>query len=66
MTIRWGDRTTTHVKLGTHRIAHVYRRPGRYTITVTVVDRAGNQTTVVRHVKIQSASASGQSGSGGK
>ena len=66
VTIGWGDRTTTHVKLGTHRIAHVYRRAGRYTITVTVVDRAGNQTKVVRHVKIQSASASGKSGSGGK
>ncbi len=66
VTIRWGDRTSTHVKLGTHRIAHVYRRAGRYTITVTVVDRAGNQTKVVRHLKIQSASASGKSGSGGK
>jgi hypothetical protein len=66
VTIRWGDRTTTHVKLGTHRIAHAYRRAGRYTITVTVVDRAGNQTKVVRHVTIQSASASGKPGSGGK
>jgi hypothetical protein len=66
VTIRWGDRTTTHVKLGTHRVAHAYRRPGRYTITVTVVDRAGNQTKVARHVTIQSASAGGKSGSGGK
>ena len=66
VTIRWGDRTTTHVKLGTHRIAHAYRRAGRYTITVTVFDRAGNQTKVVRQVKIQSASAGGKSGSGGK
>jgi len=31
---------------------HSYRRPGRYRITVTVVDRAGNQTRVVRRVKI--------------
>ncbi|MGH2885172.1 MAG: PKD domain-containing protein, partial [Solirubrobacteraceae bacterium] len=52
LTIRWGDGTVTSVKPGTHRIAHVYRRPGRYKITVTVADRAGNQTTVVRHVKI--------------
>jgi PKD domain len=66
VTIRWGDRTITHVKLGTHRIAHVYRRAGRYTITVTVLDRAGNQTKVVRHLKIQSASAGGESGSRGK
>jgi hypothetical protein len=52
VTIRWGDGTVTHVRLGTHRVAHAYRRAGRYMIKVTVVDRAGNQTTVVRHVKI--------------
>ncbi len=57
LTIRWGDRTVTQVKPGTHRIAHVYRRPGRYKITVTVADRAGNQTTVVRHVRISAARA---------
>ncbi len=58
LTIRWGDGTVTHVKPGTHRIAHVYRRPGRYEITVAVEDRAGNRTTVVRHVKIGEASSS--------
>ena len=63
LTIRWGDGTVTHVKPGTHRVAHVYRRAGRYKITVTVADRAGNQTTVVRHVKI---AAGGKPGSGGK
>jgi hypothetical protein len=42
---------------GEHRISHAYRRPGRYTITVTVFDRAGNQRTVVRHVKIRSSRA---------
>ena len=63
LTIRWGDGTVTRVKPGTHRIAHAYRRPGRYRITVTVADRAGNQTTVVRHVKI---AAGGKPGSGGK
>ena len=52
LTIRWGDGTVTHVKPGTHRIAHVYGRPGRYKIAVTVADRAGNQRTVVRTVKI--------------
>jgi len=52
LTIRWGDGAVTKVKPGEHRIAHVYRRPGRYKITVTVADRAGNQTTVVRHLKI--------------
>jgi hypothetical protein len=52
VTIRWGDGTITHVKIGTHRIAHVYRRRGRYTIEVAVADRAGNQTTAAHHVKI--------------
>ena len=52
LTIRWGDGAVTRVKPGTHRISHVYRRPGRYKVTVTVADRAGNQKTVVRHVKI--------------
>lgn len=53
LTIRWGDRTVTHPKRGVHRSAHVYRRAGRYRITITVVDRAGNTTTVVRRVKIK-------------
>jgi PKD domain-containing protein len=52
LTIRWGDGTISHINPGAHRIPHAYRRPGRYKITVTVADRAGNQTTMVRHVKI--------------
>ena len=52
VTIRWGDGTVTHVRLGTHRVLHAYRRRGRYKIAVTVSDRAGNQTTVERHVRI--------------
>jgi hypothetical protein len=52
LTIRWGDGTTTRIKPGTHRVAHIYLRPGRYRITVTVADRAGNQTRVARRVKI--------------
>ena len=62
LTIRWGDGTVTHVKPGTHRIAHVFRRAGRYRITITVADRAGNQTTVVRHVKIRAGGAAGSGG----
>jgi hypothetical protein len=52
VTIHWGDGTTTHVKPGTRRIIHSYRRRGRYKITVTVLDRAGNRTTAVRRVEI--------------
>ncbi len=54
LTVGWGDGSVTHLKPGEHRFAHTYRRPGRYTITVTVYDRAGNRRTVVRHVKIAS------------
>jgi hypothetical protein len=52
----------THVKVGTHRVVHVYRRAGRYKITVTVADRAGNQKSVVRRIKIAAANASGTRG----
>ncbi len=55
LTIRWGDGTTTRIKPGTHRLLHSYRRPGHYRITVTVTDRAGNQTRIVRRVKIAKA-----------
>ncbi len=52
LTIHWGDGTTTTVKPGTHRIVHSYRRAGRDKITITVLDRAGNRTSVVKRVKI--------------
>ncbi|HUA06251.1 MAG TPA: PKD domain-containing protein [Solirubrobacteraceae bacterium] len=59
LTIRWGDGTVTRVKSGTHRVVHAYRRAGRYRITVTVVDRAGNQTTVTRRIKISKPTGKG-------
>jgi hypothetical protein len=52
VTIRWGDGTVTHLKRGTRRVVHRYRRAGRYKITVIVADHAGNRTRLVRHVKI--------------
>ncbi len=60
LTIRWGDGTVSHLTPGDHRVSHAYRRPGRYAITVTVYDRAGNKTTVVRHVKIGPAVGGGK------
>jgi hypothetical protein len=57
VTIRWGDGTVTHVKPGTHRIIHRYRRAGRHAVTVAIVDRAANKTTVVRKVKIAKSKA---------
>jgi hypothetical protein len=52
LTIRWGDGTSTRVKPGTHQIVHSYRRRGRYKITITALDRAGNRTSAVQAVKI--------------
>ena len=47
--VRWGDGSSNQIS---HRALHTYKRPGRYTVTVIVKDRAGNATTVTRHVKI--------------
>jgi hypothetical protein len=47
--VRWGDGASTRI---THRKLHVYRRAGRYVLTVTVKDRAGNTTTLTRHLRI--------------
>ena len=52
--VRWGDGKSSQLGPRTHLIAHVYRRPGRYRITVTVTDKAGNVTrltTMLRVVK---------------
>ena len=35
------------LRLGSHRSFHTYLRPGRYRITVTVTDKAGNRTRTV-------------------
>jgi hypothetical protein len=61
LTIHWGDGTSSRIKPGTHRILHSYRRAGRYRITITVLDRAGNRTSVVKRVKITKP---GKTGSG--
>ncbi len=53
LAIRWGDGTITHLKPGTHRLLHTYRRAGRYKVTVTDADRAGNQTKVIRRLQIK-------------
>jgi len=55
LTIHWGDGTTSRVTAGTHRLTHRYARAGRYRITITVFDRAGNRTTEVRRIKIAKA-----------
>jgi hypothetical protein len=50
--IRWGDGTTTRVKPRSHLTEHLYRRHGRFRITVLVTDRAGNVTRVIKRVKV--------------
>jgi hypothetical protein len=45
--VRWGDGSSSRIRGGG---SHVYRRRGRYRVTVAVTDRAGNSTRVVRQV----------------
>jgi hypothetical protein len=53
VTIGWGDGTVlVRPILGGHLLDHVYRRPGRYKITLTVTDKAGNVTQVLKLVKV--------------
>ncbi len=40
--------------MGQHKAIHVYARSKTYVIKVTVTDRAGNKTTVVKRVQIGS------------
>lgn len=58
--IRWGDGTSTRLRLGSHKPSHIYRRPGRYRITVLVTDRAGNLTRLVTKLKVVASAAKGK------
>lgn len=53
VTINWGDRTRPVSLARVRRAAHVYRRRGRYHVTITAVDRAGNRTVVTRTVTVK-------------
>jgi hypothetical protein len=53
VTVRWSDHTLIRLGLTRPRSSHAYARPGRYRITATVTDRAGNVTRVVESVKIK-------------
>jgi hypothetical protein len=48
VTIAWGDGSRTTSR----RASHAYRRGGRFTLRVTVTDRAGNPTVVRRSVTV--------------
>jgi hypothetical protein len=51
--IHWGDHTSSPVSAGAHRKAHIFKRAGRYLVTVVVKDRAGNATKVARRIVIR-------------
>ena len=48
--VRWGD--GTRVQIG-RTARHTFKRARTYTVTVTVTDRAGNRTVVVRKLTIK-------------
>jgi PKD domain len=56
LTFKWGDGTTLRITGGssvqTHVKSHVYTRAGRYKLTVTVADRAGNTTKLTHEIEI--------------
>jgi PKD repeat protein len=48
--LRWGD--GTKVTVYRRPVTHAYERAGRYVVTVTVTDRAGNRTVKTRTLTI--------------
>jgi hypothetical protein len=50
--IRWGDRTSQQLPLGSHSAFHSYRRSGRYQVTVLVTDQAGNVRRVRKIISV--------------
>ena len=49
VTVDWGDGTRARLPAGA---SHTYARPGRYRVTVSVRDRAGNAATLTRALTI--------------
>jgi hypothetical protein len=47
--LKWGDGSSYRIR---HGKFHIFRRPGRYRLTVTVTDWAGNATTVTSSLRI--------------
>ncbi|MDQ2761309.1 MAG: hypothetical protein M3Y17_13010 [Actinomycetota bacterium] len=60
--IHWGDGTSSRLRHREHQSSHGYRRPGRYRLTVTVADRAGHRTTVLRAITIARESHKARTG----
>jgi PKD repeat protein len=57
VTVSFGDGSSYNIAYGKF---HVYSRPGLYRVTVTVTDRAGNVSTIVRYLRILPRPARGR------
>lgn len=57
--VKWGDGKSTKVRVSDHTASHVYAHRGRFTVTVTVKDKAGNKT--IKKIKIKVARGSAKS-----
>jgi PKD repeat protein len=53
--VSWGDRTSNRIRVTTS--THRYLRAGRYTIKLTITDRAGNRTVLSKQIRITTKSA---------
>jgi hypothetical protein len=48
--VNWGDRTTSRIRVQT--ASHQYLRPGRFRLTITITDRAGNRSVLTKQIRI--------------
>jgi hypothetical protein len=48
--VKWGDRTSNRIRVQT--ATHRYLRTGRYKMTITITDRAGNSTVLTKVLHI--------------
>ena len=53
LTVNWSDHTLLKLGLRSHRSFHTYARRGRYRITVTATDKAGNVTRVTKVIQVK-------------
>jgi PKD domain len=49
--VKWGDGTSNRIRVQT--ATHHYLRAGRYKLTITITDRAGNRTVLTRQLRIK-------------
>jgi hypothetical protein len=49
--VDWGDKTSARIRVQT--ATHRYLRTGRYRMTITITDRAGNRTVLSQQIRIR-------------